>query len=69
MAVTIALNIPRLSILVFIIAIVVGVSRIYLGVHYPTDVAAGMFVGCFTSILVHFYLLEFVYNIARSSRA
>ena len=66
MAVTIALNIPRLSILVFIIAIVVGVSRIYLGVHYPTDVAAGMFVGCFTSILVHFYLLEFVYNIAEA---
>lgn len=65
-ATTIALNIPRLSILVFVIAIIVGISRIYLGVHYPTDVAAGIFLGISTALLVNFYLLEIIQNLAEA---
>jgi len=42
-ATTIAFNMPRLSIVAFILAFAIGISRIYLGVHYPTDVMAGMF--------------------------
>lgn len=62
-ATAIAVNIPRLSILVFTIAIIVAISRIYLGVHYPTDVAAGIFLGIGTALVVHFYLIEYIYTI------
>ena len=36
---------PMLSPLALVIAAVVGVSRIYLGVHYPSDVVAGWIIG------------------------
>lgn len=65
-ATTIALNIPRLSILAFSIAIIVGISRIYLGVHYPTDVAAGIILGISTALLVHLYLIEIIQSLAEA---
>jgi undecaprenyl-diphosphatase len=36
---------PMLSPVAFLIAAVVGVSRVYLGVHYPSDVVAGWLIG------------------------
>lgn len=62
-ATTIALNIPKISIIVFFIAIIVAISRIYLGVHYPTDVAAGIIIGCLSSIMIHLYLFKVIYSI------
>ena len=39
-------------------ALMVGYSRIYVGVHYPGDVLFGFFVGCSTSGLLIFLYLE-----------
>lgn len=59
-ATTIAFNIPKLSIVVLLIAFIIGVSRIYIGVHYPTDVAAGIILGISSALVVHVYLLDYV---------
>ncbi len=40
-------------ILLFSWAVLIGFSRIYLGVHYPFDILGGMFWGLFVSLLIY----------------
>lgn len=65
MAATLAFNMPRIAVFLYIMAMIIGISRIYLAVHYPTDVVVGIILGVGSSIIVHFFLLDYVMNVAK----
>ncbi len=43
---------PRLRVPLFLLATLIGLSRIYNGMHYPTDVLAGAVLGLLTALLL-----------------
>jgi undecaprenyl-diphosphatase len=56
---------PRLTVPLFVLAALIGYSRIYVGVHYPLDVAAGAIFG----VVVATALLRLLEALRRSPRA
>ncbi len=64
LAASLSLNMPRFTVYVLLLALIIAISRVYLGVHYPSDVAAGIILGVGSALMVHFYLLKLVESIA-----
>lgn len=60
-AIHLSIYLPQLMIVFLISAIMVAVSRIYLAVHYPSDVLVGIIVGVGTAIVSHSYIFN-VFN-------
>lgn len=54
-ATTCALFFPNWTIVALILASLAGISRIYLGVHYPLDVLFGGAIGILTSVIVYIF--------------
>lgn len=53
---------PILLIPLIIYAILIGISRMYLGVHYPTDVVMGAILGLLVSYIIDNYFFEGFYS-------
>ena len=56
----VSLTFKLLTALAIIYATILGFSRLYVGVHYPTDVIGGVALGLFTSILAYFIFWLFL---------
>jgi undecaprenyl-diphosphatase len=46
-----AITLPRVRMLFIIFTLFIGLSRIYLGAHYPSDVIAGLIIGTSTGLI------------------
>jgi len=48
--------------LFIILAFLTGISRVYMGAHFPLDVLGGMFVGVIVSLAVYFTFQKFIFG-------
>jgi len=58
-ATTLSLNLPILAAICIPVALAVAISRLYLGVHYPSDVLVGMAVAVLSSVVLQFIINRF----------
>jgi undecaprenyl-diphosphatase len=50
----VSLRHPKATVYLMVFAFLIGYSRIYVGVHYPSDVLAGFILGWLVALLIYF---------------
>ncbi len=53
----------KLGIAFFAVSALMGIARIFAGVHWPADILGGALVGILTALIVNFYAVKFVKNL------
>lgn len=48
----------KVGIIVVVLAVLIGLSRLYLGMHYPSDVVCGLLLGILCSSIVHTVIIK-----------
>ncbi len=48
----------KFGIAAVVLAVLIGISRLYLGVHFPTDVIAGLILGMICATIVHLIVIK-----------
>lgn len=64
MATILTYYLPQFMILFIALAFLVGISRIYLAVHYPSDVIVGIILGVMSSMITHSYFINNIFRAA-----
>jgi len=64
MATVLTYYMPQLMIVFMALALLVGISRVYLAVHYPSDVIVGIVLGVTSSIITHAYFINNIFKVA-----
>lgn len=49
--------------------IIIGITRIYFGVHYVSDVLAGLGIGALVAVVTHYIYFKIYYNLKEKSNA
>jgi undecaprenyl-diphosphatase len=55
----------KAGIFFFVISFLMGIARVFVGIHYPRDILAGIFVGVFSAWLVNKYLKKVITKLLR----
>lgn len=56
----------KIGVWFFMAALLIGIARVYVGVHYPSDILFGAIIGCSSSLIIKFFISKVKFGCAHS---